>query len=160
MAAQSMVAAGLDRSRKACVIPQVLRSCGFHRWAPLKLASLSRLIINRVITCSDSSFNLDNSSKLNKDLEIKLKHKVLLRALMVAASVIFVSAWGAAGAVADDIKVGVVDTERILAESAPAVRALKKIEKEFLPRDQEIKRMALEAKELQDLLEKEGKSMP
>jgi outer membrane protein len=94
-----------------------------------------------------------------KNLEIKLKHKVLWRALM-GACVIFASAWGSANAVADDIKVGVVDTERILAESAPAVRALKKIEKEFLPRDQEIKRMAVQAKELQDLLEKEGKSMP
>ena len=62
------------------------------------------------------------------------------------------------GAHADEIKIGVVDTERILAESAPAVRALKKIEKEFLPRDQEIKKMASQAKVLQDLLEKDGKT--
>jgi outer membrane protein len=61
---------------------------------------------------------------------------------------------------ADEIKIGVVDTERVLAESAPAIRALKKIEKEFLPRDQEIKKMASQAKALQDLLENEGKTMP
>ena len=67
---------------------------------------------------------------------------------------ILASAWGSAGALADEIKIGVVDTERILAESAPAVRALKKIEKEFLPRDQEIKKLALQAKALQDLLGK------
>ncbi|MEO8992341.1 MAG: OmpH family outer membrane protein [Nitrosospira sp.] len=69
------------------------------------------------------------------------------------------SAWGSAGALADEIKIGVVDTERILAESAPAVRALKKIEKEFLPRDQEIKKLAIQTKALQDLLETEGKTM-
>lgn len=79
---------------------------------------------------------------------------------MGAACVTLASALGSVNAVADDIKVGVVDTERVLAESAPAVRALRKIEKEFLPRDQEIKRMAVQAKELQELLEKEGKSMP
>ncbi|WP_244859683.1 OmpH family outer membrane protein [Nitrosospira sp. NRS527] len=90
-----------------------------------------------------------------------MKQKVLrLRTLTAAACVILVSAWGSAGALADEIKIGVVDTERILAESAPAVRALKKIEKEFLPRDQEIKKLALQSKALQDLLENEGKAMP
>jgi outer membrane protein len=64
------------------------------------------------------------------------------------------------GAKADGLKIGVVDTERILVESAPAVRALKKIEKEFLPRDQEIKEMASRAKVLQDRLDKDGKTMP
>lgn len=91
---------------------------------------------------------------------MKLRHEVLWRTLMGVACVISVSILGPANALADDIKIGVVDTERILAESAPAVRALKKIEKEFLPRDHEIKRMAVQAKELQDLLEKEGKTMP
>jgi outer membrane protein len=93
--------------------------------------------------------------------EIKLKQRVLgLRTLTAAACIILASAGGSAGALADEIKIGVVDTERILAESAPAVRALKKIEKEFLPRDQEIKKLALQTKALQDLLEKEGKTMP
>jgi outer membrane protein len=93
--------------------------------------------------------------------ETKLKQKVLrLRTLMAAACIILGSAGAPSNALADEIKIGVVDTERILAESAPAVRALKKIEKEFLPRDQEIKKLALQAKALQDLLEKEGKTMP
>jgi outer membrane protein len=70
-----------------------------------------------------------------------------------------VSAWGPVAAIADEIKIGVVDTERVLAESAPAVRALRKIEKEFLPRDQELKKLASQAKTLQDLLEKEGSSI-
>lgn len=91
-----------------------------------------------------------------------MKHKVQWqwRRTFTAACVIIASASGFFDAHANDIKIGVVDTERILAESAPAVRALKKIEKEFLPRDQEIKKMASQAKVLQEVLETEGKTMP
>ena len=58
-------------------------------------------------------------------------------------------------AVAADFRIGVVDTERILRESVPALKAEKKIEKEFSGRDQEIKKLMKQAKELQALLEKE-----
>ena len=78
----------------------------------------------------------------------------------MAACIVLASASGFLCAHANEIKIGVVDTERVLAESAPAVRALKKIEKEFLPRDQEIKKMASQAKALQDTLEKDGKTIP
>jgi len=67
--------------------------------------------------------------------------------------VVLLSAWPA---LATDFRVGVVDTERVLRESAPAVRAEKKIEKEFSWRDQEIKKLMKQAKELQALLEKDG----
>jgi outer membrane protein len=88
-----------------------------------------------------------------------LKQKVLWRALIIAIlTTSFIARIDPV--VAEDIKIGVVDTERILAESAPALRALKKIEREFLPRDQELKKLAIQAKELQELLEKEGKTMP
>jgi len=60
---------------------------------------------------------------------------------------------------AADFKVGVVDTERVLRESVPAVNAEKKIEKEFSGRDQDIKKLMKQAKELQALLEKEGAAM-
>jgi len=66
----------------------------------------------------------------------------------------------AGAAQAADFRVGVVDTERILRESAPAMTAEKKIEKEFSGRDQEIKKLMREAKELQTLLEKDGKTLP
>jgi len=56
---------------------------------------------------------------------------------------------------AADFRVGIVNTERILRESAPAVKAEKKIEKEFASRDEEIKRMMKQAKELQSSLEKD-----
>lgn len=61
-----------------------------------------------------------------------------------------------ATAQAADFKVGVVNTERILRESLPAVKAEKKIEKEFAARDQEIKQMMKQAKETQAALEKDS----
>ena len=69
---------------------------------------------------------------------------------------IFAVLLGVGSAVAGDFRVGVVDTERVLRESAPAIKAEKKIEKEFSARDQEIKKLMKQAKELQALLEKEG----
>ena len=63
-------------------------------------------------------------------------------------------------AMAEDFRVGVVDTERILRESGPAMKAEKKIEKEFSARDLEIKKMAKQMKDLQALLDKEGVTMP
>jgi outer membrane protein len=60
---------------------------------------------------------------------------------------------------AADFKVGVVDTERVLRESAPAVKAEKKIEKEFSARDAEIKALTKQAKDLQALLEKDNSKL-
>jgi outer membrane protein len=62
-------------------------------------------------------------------------------------------------AVAGDFRIGVVDTERILRESEQAVRAEKKIEKEFAVRDQEIKKLTKQSKDLQTSLEKDGSTM-
>lgn len=62
----------------------------------------------------------------------------------------------AGAAVAGEFKVGVVDTERILRESIPALDAEKRITKEFSGRDLEIKALIKQAKDLQALLEKEG----
>ncbi|MDP2143835.1 MAG: OmpH family outer membrane protein [Gallionella sp.] len=60
---------------------------------------------------------------------------------------------------AADFRVGVVDTERVLRESAPALKAEKRIEKEFSGRDQEIKKLMKQAKDLQTQLEKEAGTM-
>lgn len=62
--------------------------------------------------------------------------------------------------VAADFKIGVVDTERLLRESVPAVKAGKKIEKEFAGRDLEIKKLADQVKEVQTTLDKDGMAMP
>jgi outer membrane protein len=70
------------------------------------------------------------------------------------ASVLLSLSVGAA--MAGDFKVGVVDTERVLRESVPAINAEKRITKEFSGRDLEIKALIKQAKDLQALLEKEG----
>jgi outer membrane protein len=66
---------------------------------------------------------------------------------------------GVTAAQAGDFKVGVVDTERILRESAPAMVAESKIEKEFSGRDNGIKKLAKEAKELQAELAKDDSKL-
>jgi outer membrane protein len=72
---------------------------------------------------------------------------------MLSASVLWVAcSWFAQAA---DFRVGVVNTERILRESAAAVKAEKKIEKEFAARDDEIKLMVKKAKDIQTALEKD-----
>ncbi|MBT9614016.1 MAG: OmpH family outer membrane protein [Burkholderiales bacterium] len=62
-------------------------------------------------------------------------------------------------AVAADSKIGFVNTERIFRESAPAVRASKKLEKEFAARDQDIQKLAKQFRDLQAHLEKETVTM-
>ena len=56
-------------------------------------------------------------------------------------------------------KFGFVNTERILRDAAPALRAQKKIEAEFQKRDQELARMAEQLKRLQDDLDKNSVTM-
>ena len=56
-------------------------------------------------------------------------------------------------------KIGFVNTQRILREAGPAVRAQKKIEAEFSKRDQEMARTADQLKKLQDELERQGVTM-
>ena len=60
---------------------------------------------------------------------------------------------------AAEIKIGVVNTEKILRESQPALKAQKEIDQEFFSRDEELKKLAIQAKTLQDKLEKEGQAM-
>ncbi|MBL0010116.1 MAG: OmpH family outer membrane protein [Nitrosomonas sp.] len=75
---------------------------------------------------------------------------------MAIVFIALVSTSGFAMVFAGDIKIGVVNTEKILRESLPAIQAQKKIEQEFMPRDEDIKRMAVQAKILQDKLEKDS----
>jgi outer membrane protein len=57
-------------------------------------------------------------------------------------------------------KIGFVNTERVLRDAVPAVRAQKKIEAEFSKRDQELGKVAEQLKKMQDDLEKNGVTMP
>ena len=68
-------------------------------------------------------------------------------------------ACAAAAVVAQDMKIGFVDVERIRRESAPAERASKQLEKEFAPRAQELQRREAQVKALQGQLEKDAMTM-
>ena len=57
-------------------------------------------------------------------------------------------------------KIGVVQIERIVRYSAPAVRAQKKLEAEFAKREQELAKVADQLKRMQDDLEKDSVTMP
>jgi outer membrane protein len=76
--------------------------------------------------------------------------------LVLAAAVLMASANLASAA---ELKVGFVKLERLFKEAAPAVKAQKKIEKEFAARDQELQKITKQARDLQNSLEKEGVTM-
>lgn len=82
-------------------------------------------------------------------MEIKLN-----KILAVALATTMLSL--AAGASAAELKVGFVNTERVFREAGPALKAQKKLEKEFAAREQELQKMAKQAKELQTHLERDG----
>ncbi len=56
-------------------------------------------------------------------------------------------------------KIGFVNTERLLREAPLSVKAQKKLEKEFSPREQELQRLARQAREIQAQLDKDGLTM-
>ena len=56
-------------------------------------------------------------------------------------------------------KIGVVQLERIVRDSAPAMRAQKKLEAEFARREGELRKVSEQLKRMQDELEKDGVTM-
>ena len=76
--------------------------------------------------------------------------------LLVAAAALMAAPAGAALAQG---KIGVVQIERIVRDSAPAVRAQKKLEAEFAKREQELQKQSDVLKRMQDELEKDGVTM-
>ena len=56
-------------------------------------------------------------------------------------------------------KIGVVQIERIVRDSAPAVRAQKKLEAEFAKREAELAKVSDQLKRMQDELERDGVTM-
>jgi outer membrane protein len=83
--------------------------------------------------------------------------RILLQAL-TPALLTLVLALGAGPALAQG-KIGVVQIERIVRDSAPALRAQKKLEAEFSKREAELSKVAEQLKRLQDELEKDGVTM-
>jgi outer membrane protein len=57
------------------------------------------------------------------------------------------------------MRIGFVNAERVMRESAPAARALKKLEKEFEKREQELQKISKSLQSLQASLEKNSLSL-
>lgn len=109
----------------------------------------------------DSSFSWDKRSNPGTILQEKqLGGKLIGGAQWVfMLSILTVLIGIPASISAREIKIGVVNTEKILRESVPAIIAQKKIEKEFLVYDERIKKMAAQIKVLQEQLEKNDKGL-
>ncbi len=69
---------------------------------------------------------------------------------------LFFSLLGTPPAMAADLKIGFVNTERVFRESQLALKAQKKLEKEFSAREQDIQKQIKQARDLQSFIEKEG----
>jgi outer membrane protein len=61
---------------------------------------------------------------------------------------------------AAELKIGVVNQERLLRESAPAKRSQGRLDKEFAARRAELDRMQKQGRDLETSLQKEGVTMP
>ena len=75
-----------------------------------------------------------------------------------AVSMMLVSAYAASPVLADT-KIGFVNTEKLLREAPLSVTAQKKLEREFATRDQELQKLAKQARDLQGQLDKDGVTM-
>lgn len=62
-------------------------------------------------------------------------------------------------AAADTVKVGFVNSDRVMKEATPAKKAQQKLEKEFEKRDQDLQRLAKQLQGMQEALEKNGMTM-
>src|SRR5690349_9634639 len=78
---------------------------------------------------------------------------------LLKASIACLIAIASATAIAADLKVGFVNTERVLRESAPAIRAQKKLEREFEKRTSDLQKMDRQLRELQMQLDRDGATM-
>ncbi len=82
----------------------------------------------------------------------------MMKFKQLAVSLILASSFAAAPLLADT-KIGFVNTERLLREAPLSIAAQKKLEREFAGRDQELQKMAKQARDLQAQLDKDGVTM-
>ena len=81
---------------------------------------------------------------------------MLKKALVVFASVSLVATVASAQA---EMRIGFVNGQRVINDSPQAVKAKKKLEKEFEKRDQELQKMAKQLQGMQESLEKNAPTM-
>ena len=111
-----------------------------------------------VMMCSDSNFRWDNSFEVRLSKKISNYFHSNFRSkccLLLTICFLLLLSWS----LAKEVKIGVVNTEKILRESAPAIKAQKKIEKEFLTRDEQLKKVAAQVREYQEQLERNSKGI-
>src|SRR3990167_6599931 len=82
----------------------------------------------------------------------------MMKFKQLVVSLILASAFAAAPALANT-KIGFVNTEKLLREAPLSVAAQKKLEREFAARDQELQKLAKQARDLQLQLDKDGVTM-
>jgi outer membrane protein len=82
----------------------------------------------------------------------------MMKFKQLAVSLILASAFAAAPTLANT-KIGFVNTEKLLREAPLSVAAQKKLEREFAARDQELQKLAKQARDLQAQLDKDGVTM-
>jgi outer membrane protein len=83
----------------------------------------------------------------------------MLNASSKAVAALVLGLIACAGVAAAELKIGFLSTERVLRESAPAVRAQKKLEKEFEKREADLKKMDRQIRDLQAILDRDGATM-
>lgn len=90
-----------------------------------------------------------------KEIQVR-QHSFIFAAALAMSGLVSALAPAAAAA---EIKVGFVNTERVLRDSAPAKRAQSKLEKEFATRKAELDKLEKQGRDLQAQLQKESVTM-
>jgi outer membrane protein len=86
---------------------------------------------------------------------------ILNKTLLISVFLLSIFTTGAlTSANAAELKIGVVNQERLLRESAPAKRSQGRLDKEFAARRAELDRMQKQGRDLEITLQKEGVTMP
>jgi outer membrane protein len=88
-----------------------------------------------------------------------IESRVLMQAAQVTIPMLIVATLPLAAqaeAQAQEVRIGIVNTERILRDSAPAKAAEIKLKQEFVKRDEELQKLAARLKETNDKLERDS----
>ena len=83
----------------------------------------------------------------------------MVKQLLVSSVLALVAALPMAGAQAQELKIGYVNSERVLKEAAPAKAALARMEAEFSKRDKDLQDTQARLKAAADKLEKDGPTL-
>lgn len=83
----------------------------------------------------------------------------MLRAFLKVVVALVLGVIASAGVAAADLKIGFVSTERVLRESAPAVRSQTKLKREFERREADLAKMERQIQDLQAAYDRDSATM-